>query len=458
MSISASGYILLVPRNRRAVLLEEAEHGDSLYHSRPFVAEPVPSFRHSNRAPLVVFASFETNHITHVAEGKRGRRAGTGLVRLNLFELTPLSRPIRFDKLLVDIETRILRHLERILADGGILPPKTLQAFIDRVVNLDETLSDRLARFSAGRREALARLGTRARTNLAFQKEAVGLALDIAGLSKEELLTWQPGDEEPRSFLDGLGNVRVREDAMLLKDFSTLPGFDAVDETTRYGSIVFQDPDDPSIRLTVIMANRLPLEQQTGADLIYFNEAYRCFVMVQYKAMEQGANGPEFRWQDGDQFKQEMQRMEDFLTKLSRISSGNSPDGFRFSENPFFLKFCSRTQFNPDDSGLFQGIYLPLDLWRRLEGAGQLQGDRGGNVLTFGNVGRRINNTEFVGLVGGSWVGTSIEQSEVLCNLIREIVSSGRTVAFAYKHVIVEDKPDTGSAEDPDDEDWIELD
>ena len=212
MSISASGYILLVPRNRRKVLLEEAEHGDSPYHSGPFVAEPVPSFRHSNRAPLVIFASFETNHITHVAEGKRGRSAGTGLVRLNLFELTPLSRPIRFDELSIGVGARIRSHLERILAEGGILPPKTLQAFIDRIVELDETLSDRLARFSAGRRDALARLGTRARANLAFQKEALGLALDITGLSKEELLAWLPRDDEPRSFLDGLRDVRVRED------------------------------------------------------------------------------------------------------------------------------------------------------------------------------------------------------------------------------------------------------
>ena len=220
---------------------------------------------------------------------------------------------------------------------------------------------------------------------------------------------------------------------MLLKDFSTLPGFDAVDETTHYGSRVFEDPDDPSIRLTVVMANRLPLEQQTGADLIYFNEAYRCFVMVQYKAMEQGAKEPEFRWKDGDQFMKEIQRMEKFLSNLLRISSGNSPDSYRFSENPFFLKFCSRTQFNPDDSGLFQGIYLPFDLWRRLEGSGQLQGKKGGNVLTFGNVGRRINNTEFVGLVRGSWVGTSIEQSKVLCDLVREVVSSGRN-----RHVCIQ--------------------
>ena len=57
---------------------------------------------------------------------------------------------------------------------------------------------------------------------------------------------------------------------MLLADFSTVPGFGDIGEGTHCGSKVFQSAENPSVRLTVIMANRLPLEQQTGADLIYF--------------------------------------------------------------------------------------------------------------------------------------------------------------------------------------------
>lgn len=227
---------------------------------------------------------------------------------------------------------------------------------------------------------------------------------------------------------------------MLLADFSTLPGFDAISEVTHYGSKVFQNPDNPSVRLTVIMANRLPPEQQTGADLTYFNEAYRSFVMVQYKAMEKGKDQPEFRWQAGDQFVQEIQRMDALIDELKKIQSGNDPDGYRFSDYPFFLKFCPRVLFNPDDRGLFKGIYLPLDLWKRAEVAGKLKGKKGGNLLTFENVGRRINNSEFVELVAGSWVGTSIEQSAILGPLIREVLASGKTVTFAVKHIAT--KPD----------------
>ena len=123
---------------------------------------------------------------------------------------------------------------------------------------------------------------------------------------------------------------------MLLADFSTVPGFGAIDEVTHYGSKVFQNAENPSVRLTVIMANRLPLEQQTGADLIYFNEAYGSFVMVQYKAMDKGSDQPEFRWQAGDRFVQEIERMDALLAELNKVRSGSDPDGYRFSENPFF--------------------------------------------------------------------------------------------------------------------------
>ena len=286
------------------------------------------------------------------------------------------------------------------------------------------------------------RLGPRAKENLALQKETVGIALEITGISRDELLEWQPVGGSQQSFLEGLPGAQVREDAMLLKDFSTVPGFRAIDEVTHYGSKVFQNAEDPSVRLTVIMANRLPLEQQTGADLIYFNEAYQAFVMVQYKAMEQGNEQPEFRWQAGDQFTQEIERMDALLLKLNEIRSGSDPDGYRFSDNPFFFKFCPRVVFNPDDKGLFKGIYLPLDLWKRTNAAGRLKGSKGGSLLTFQNVGRRINNSEFVGLVSGSWVGTSSEQSAILRPLIQDVLASGKAVTLAIKHVPSEEDRD----------------
>ena len=458
MSISAAGYVLNVPPNRREILLNEAEDGGSFFRSTPIIAEPVPRFGHSRRAPLVVFASFEDGKITHLADGKRGLSAGTGLARLNMQDLQALSRPIPFYELEAGVPTRIKPHLMRVLTDGGMLPPKTLEAFVDLIMQLDASVAGRLTRFSGRRRQAVRRLEPREKENLAFQKEALGTALEISGLSRDELLAWRPSDGAQQSFLDGLPNVYAREDMMLLADFSTFPGFDAISEATHYGSKVFQQPENPSVRLTVIMANRESLEQQTGADLIYFNEAYRSFIMVQYKAMEKGTHHAEFRWQAGDQFVQEIARMDALIAELKKIRPGNDPDGYRFSYNPFFLKFCPRVVFNPDDKGLFKGIYLPLDLWKRAEVAGRLKGKKGGNLLTFENVGRRINNSEFVGLVAGSWVGTSIEQSAILDPLIREVLASGKTVTLAVKHIPAKPHQDDDWEDGPDDAgdmDWL---
>ena len=73
--VAAGGYILQVPKDRRKLLLHEAEHGGSFYRSKPFISEPVPRFDHSRRAPLAVFASFKDGFITHIADGRKGQSA-----------------------------------------------------------------------------------------------------------------------------------------------------------------------------------------------------------------------------------------------------------------------------------------------------------------------------------------------------------------------------------------------
>jgi hypothetical protein len=182
------------------------------------------------------------------------------------------------------------------------------------------------------------------------------------------------------------------------------------------------------------MANKLKLEEQTGADLIYFNETYRSFVLVQYKSMNKGAKGPEFRWQENDQLAEEIARMDTVLSALGKLPQDQSPASFRLHTNPFFLKLCARTLFNPDDKGLFAGMYLPLDLWRSLANDPATEGPRGGRVISYDNVGRKLTNTEFIALVANSWVGTTVPQSSLLEKVIREVVGTGKTITFAIKH------------------------
>lgn len=434
---AASAYVLHVPEGRREIILDHAE--ENQHFPGATAAEPVERFSHGRNTALIVLASFRDGAVTHIANGRKGASAGTGLVRLNMTDFQRLDRPLPFEDLVGLVSPRFRSPLRRVLNSGGLIPPKTFGAVVDALTQFDAGLASRLARFSEHRAQVIRGYTPGERANLAIQKESLALALDIAGMPREELLSWSPTPDKPASFLEGLPAARVREDVMIIKDFTSVPGFEAVRDAMNVAAMTFENPQDRRQKLTVIMANRLPLEEQTGADLIYYNEFYRAFVLVQYKAMEKAEESAEFRWQDGDQFTKEIERMDGLLAELAKCAPDHAPEGFRLCANPFFLKFCSRVVFNPDDKGLFSGIYLPLDLWKCLHANGRLKGPQGGNVVSFGNVGRKLSNSEFVELVANSWVGTTIPQSAELAKVIRAVLESGRTVTFAVKHLPTSD-------------------
>ena len=395
--------------------------------------KPIPKSQIPNRRLVAVFASFERDHITHIAEGRMGPRAGTGMVQLQMRHFRHLARPPSFSEITRNATGRVRFHLGRYLKSGGVLPPKTREALLDVMIATDDTVTDWLNQLE-GHPSAVARLGARAKENLALQKDAAGVALRIAGIEPAQLMGWRVGTQPRRSFLDGLPEARVREDAMIVGDAATIPGYDHVQDAPHFAARTFKSRRDPSNRMTIIMANRMPLEQQTGADLIYFNEEYRSFVMVQYKAMEEEASKAVFRWRPGDRFEKELDRMHRLLNVIKQTRTAGDHKSFRFSTNPFFLKFCPRVVLKPDATGLFRGMYVPLDLWDHLRGSGRLVGPRGGKMVTFENTERWMSNTEFINVVSKSWVGTSTAQSDSLEPVIKEVLTTGKTVTMAVKH------------------------
>ena len=287
-----------------------------------------------------------------------------------------------------------------------------------------------LERFSESRRQLIADLSGEARTALAYQKETVGTALTLAGIERQGLQDWRPRVEngQVQSFLDGLSEAYLREDQMVINDLGTVPGFETV-RRTQHATAVFTNN---RVSLTVVMANRLGLEKQLGADLIYRNETYGSFVIVQYKAMKHGSGTAAFRLPN-EQLEKELKRMEELRAKFRACPADTGLDGFRLKENPFFLKLCPRVVFDPDDASLIKGMYLPLEYWRRLERDPCIKGGRDGKVVTFDNTGRYFDNTSFAHLVADDWIGTTTPQTAILDVVIREILETGRTVTIAVK-------------------------
>ncbi len=419
----ANGFALVLASNREQVFLQcaNAEEG---------FAEPVPDFSHSRNAPLVCFVVTKNKMISHLCLGSRGMRAGTGIRRLNVKSITPLSHPVEIAAVIDAIPNRLKSTARGRFTSGGLLTEKSFEAVVDALRRLSPETQPVLDRFSHLRAERIRQISGRARESLAYQQQALVTALSIAGLNRDELQEWSPPDQgTPSSFLDGLPSARLREDPMVVNDLTKVPGFDLV-KTLPYSAAIFESGSE---RLTVVLANRLPLEEQTGTDLVYFNETYHSFVMVQYKAMERDdEEGALFRL-PSDQLDEEIQRMDRLLGILQSCAKNNHRDGFRLNENPFFLKLCPRIVFRPDDVGLVPGMYLPLDYWKLLTVHPSLKGPRGGLRVTYENVGRHFDNTDFIKLVAKAWVGTNTNQSAVLKEVIREVIKTGKAIVIAVK-------------------------
>ena len=134
-----------------------------------------------------------------------------------------------------------------------------------------------------------------------------------------------------------------------------------------------------------------------------------------------------------DQLEKELIRMEGFLNELKIYEEDYCCEGFRLNDNPFFIKLCSRTVFEPDNISLFPGMYIPLNYWRLLERSEKIKGPRDGKRVSYDNVGRYFDNTAFIQLVSGAWVGTTIAQSSILKSIIKKTIESGKAVTFAIR-------------------------
>lgn len=419
MMSHAAGYIVRLSSARQAVF--DARLDDEVF------AEPVPEFKHSRNVPLVCFIVGSGGVLSHISLGVRGRLAGTDLRRLNMSRFIKLTSAVPGNEIISRTPIKFQSKLTERLSGGGILPPKTFESLISVLSEIAPETAETLRKYREERRERIGRLSNPIRSSLAEQKEAITTALAIAGIDKEEISGWDFDEGVgPISFLDGLPSVRLREDQMVVNDLTVLPGYEAIRNTT-HNATVFRNAQS---QLTVILANRLPLEKQTGTDLIYYNETFKCFLMVQYKAME-GDDGEVVYRFPNKQLIEELSRMNSLLEELGKCIPNTEADGYRLSENPFFLKVCPRLAFDPDNIGLSKGMYLPLDYWVFLSRHPGLIGPKGGKYLSYSNVRRYFDNTQFVTIASGGWVGTNTHQSAVLEAVIRSTLESGRAVVVA---------------------------
>ena len=90
-----------------------------------------------------------------------------------------------------------------------------------------------------------------------------------------------------------------------------------------------------------------------------------------------------------------------------------------------------------------------MDYWQSIEKADDMLGPGGSRLVTFKNVGRWLDNSTFITMVGQAWIGTTQTQSSILEEVVRASVMSGKATTLALKV----DKSIEGAADQ--DSDWL---
>lgn len=268
------------------------------------------------------------------------------------------------------------------------------------------------------------------------QFDAIKTAMAAFGLSKsafpeivevpgnsDSTLNYLDSHYDPSEEAEAAGEASVLEDNVIAKDASLLPGFELVEKHMTGLAVFFNNGE----RLEVYTANKGPLEEMLGVDLIYINEVAGNTVMVQYKMLTTHTDPvsakTDWIFRPDEQFKLEVGRM-----KLLPVKG--KPDDYRLNRSPFFFKFVKR-KGNGETHASF---VVSLDHLNRYLESPKSKGPKGGVRISFGSLdGVYLRETDLLGLIRTGYVGTHRIETDALKPIIQAVSEGKRALVFAWQ-------------------------
>lgn len=344
-----------------------------------------------------------------------------------VFDLVSLVAPGSLARLLQGVTAPNLRTPRDRLGSGTAqferVSPKLGAALIAAIVEYPENIPP-LTRI-------LAHLRRPARYNNArgLQQDAVALAIKAFGGTDGASSIALPGDDT------AIATVRVLEDAAIEHDARWMPGWRLADSDLT-GRATFARRDE---QLDVFTANKRPLEELFGVDLIYLNKARGALVMVQYKMLE--PEGPARRpgmgalFEDDEADEREWivrinDQFTDELSRMRRFDCDLAPDGpYRLNSGAFFFKLVRRNAATKS-----AGILLSLGHLDHLMEGGELTGPAGGLRISYQSLdGHYLRNDGFVELIRSGYIGTRGATTDHMQALIEGSLRGGKAVVAAIR-------------------------
>lgn len=436
-----SGFIVNFDEIRRSDLLSE-RMGDPTYS----FSDALSVYDWELNEISIALLSFSSGTIDSISLAKKGRRVVTSKYRVEFSSITSLNE-LKIGDIEKHLGSSISRYFIRSSqGTGGRIPKETWKAVVSAIKIERPNVSSELDRLISLTKYAGVRLSGDGTDLLIQEREALGISLDIfsggANLRSQVLSQWAPTDENVSnlnvdektatlqsvdrglpSFLRGLPEKFRQEESAIQHDLMNWGGGTAIHLE---GISSFEQG---SRQLSIIYANRNTLEKTLGVDLIYFNDAYNQFVLVQYKLMKEESGIATYR--PDKQFNEELQRMDQFYNRYQPDEQPENDAEFRTNPDGFFFKLVPNNGLIAASGELSKGMYLTRQYVHFLLGPSGPVGPRGGSLINFENAGRYMSNSEFISNVRLGRLGSFGTVSKSIAEVIRTYYETGRAVMIA---------------------------
>ena len=383
---------------------------------------------------LVGLISRGEREYSAIAVLKKAANTSTFQRRLKFESISPIG-PIEFSQVHAELPRRLQRHFEdSTRRDVAGLPRKTAHAVAEALARLDPSFDGILAqavRAIEGKSISLVRRSNAWRM-MAWEKSALDTALQLGGLP-HSTLSEEPSELSHASPIpDLLSGGTVGEDRQIEHDAAAFGGLELLHADVR--GRVFID-DDARSRVTVINANRGPLERTLGVDLAVHYERFGSYLLIQYKRLvreKSRSRSPEWRFRPrrDRNYAREVRRMMTIRENLLGLPP-QSPFDYRLSDDPFFFKFCRNDMFDPDRTGMTPGLHVPMCDVDHFLNSPYAKGRRGGAYLGYDNLPRRLPNTQFLELARSGWIGSRSLGSDQIHSVVVASLEASHSVMMA---------------------------
>lgn len=421
--MSQGGYFLIIRDFKRQVRFEER-----IENERYFTDTVTLDMWHGSSREIALI-SLDGSSIGTICLVERRQKVATYKTLLRFSNFFNLEVPVPFEAIQAHMDNRVRRYFEQLAAssEGGWITPATWDDVIRVISDLRPETNSALEQLGTLRDGFRGDYDSVVDNLLAEEKDAYASILRFADFDRSAgrtVTSWsfqeEQSDAVPTSFIAALNapeTITITEDQAIEFDATRFGDWNQLRQFVT-GERIFQKGEET---LLIRNVNRQSLEKTLGVDLIYYNYNYRSFVLVQYKRMLREKS--EYRYRPDNQFKEEIQRMQDFETETAAlVRPPTALAEYRLNNGAFYFKFHDDEIFDPVNASLIQGMHVSLAYWELFEKSAQARGPHGGVFVGYNNVGRYLNNTEFEMVVGKGLVGSSGMITNILLEIVKPLV------------------------------------